>query len=151
MPESRPKVLIADDDPELLSLLIDVLEPDGYRLLVARDGQEAIQLAAAHQPDLLLLDVDMPDGGGYEVCEALHAQAPERELAVIFLTALDAPEQIRHGFDVGAVDYITKPFSMAQIRTRVRTWLLRLGHHGEEAAEAGAAHADAERAEREAT
>jgi putative two-component system response regulator len=130
MLDSRPKIVIADDDPDILSLLIDVLEPDGYRLFVARDGKEAVQVAMAHQPDLLLLDLVMPEGGGYEVCEALRAQAPERELAVIFLTALDQPEQIQQGFAAGAVDYITKPFSPSQLRTRVRTWLLRLGKQG---------------------
>ena len=130
MLDSRPKILIADDDPDILSLLIDVLEPDGYKLLVARDGEEAVQVATTHQPDLLLLGVVMPKGGGYEVCETLRAQAPERELAMIFLTGLDQEEQIRRGFAVGAVDYITKPFSPSQLRTRVRTWLLRLGQQG---------------------
>ena len=127
MLDNRPKILIADDDPEILNLVIDVLEPDGYRLIVARDAEEAIQLAQAYQPDLLLLDVMMPEGGGYEICEALRASEPERDLAVIFLTGLDQPEQIRQGFEVGAVDYITKPFSASHLRTRVRTWLLRLG------------------------
>ena len=68
MLDRRPKILLADDDPDTLSLLIDSLEPDNYKLLVARDGEEAIQVATAHQPDLLLLDVLMPGGGGYEVC-----------------------------------------------------------------------------------
>lgn len=125
MRERQPTILIADDDPEILNLLIEVLQPDGYRLLVARDAQEAVQLALAHQPDLLLLDVVMPAGGGYEICELLRTQAPDRAWRVILVTALDHPEQIRQGFAAGILDYITKPFSFGQLRTRVRTWLLR--------------------------
>jgi putative two-component system response regulator len=127
MQEYRPTILIADDDPETVSLLVDVLEPDGYKLFVAADAPGAVQLALAHVPDLMLLDVVMPGGGGYEVCRQLNAQAPEQRPAVIFLTGLDQPEQIQTGFDVGAVDYITKPFTVAILRARVRTWLVRLG------------------------
>jgi putative two-component system response regulator len=122
----RPKILLADDEPETLQLLVDVLEPDGYELFVAQDVAAAVQLALAHEPDLLLLDVMMPDGGGYAICEALRAQAPERELALIFLTALARPEELQDGFAAGAVDYIIKPFNTALLRSRVHTWLLRL-------------------------
>ena len=123
---TRPKVLIADDEPETLQLLIDVLEPDGYEVFVAQDAAMAVQLALAHEPDLLLLDLMMPHGGGYTICEALRARAPERALAVIFLTALARPEELQDGFAAGAVDYITKPFNTALLRSRVHTWLLRL-------------------------
>jgi DNA-binding response OmpR family regulator len=127
MQENRPKILVADDDPETVSLLVDVLEPDSYKLLVAHDVAGAVQLAVAHAPDLMLLDVVMPDGGGYEVCRQLHAQAPDQQPVVIFLTGLDQPEQMQEAFSLGAADYITKPFSVALLRTRVRTWLVRLG------------------------
>ena len=130
MHDNRPKVLIADDDPETVSLLVDVLEPDGYKLLLAHNVEGAIQLAVAHEPDLMLLDVVMPDGGGYEVCRQLNAQAPEQMPVVIFLTGLDQPEQMQHAFTLGAADYITKPFSVALLRTRVRTWLVRVGKLG---------------------
>jgi putative two-component system response regulator len=126
MLDYRPKVLIADDEPEILNLLLDVLQCDGYELFVAADVATAVQLALAHEPDLLLLDVVMPDGGGYAICQALRAQAPGRELPVIFLTALTQPEQLQEGFAAGAVDYITKPFNTAQLRSRVHTWVLRL-------------------------
>src|SRR5262245_6768008 len=108
MPDRRQKVLIADDDPEVLSLLVEVLQPDGYWLLVARNAQEAINLALAHAPDLMLLDVVMPGGGGYEICDELRAQVPDQQLAVIFLTAMDETVEINKGFAAGAVDYITK-------------------------------------------
>jgi DNA-binding response OmpR family regulator len=136
MRERQATILIADDDPEILNLLIEVLQPDGYRLLVARDSQEAVPLALAHSPDLLLLDVVMPGGGGYEIGEQLREQAPERDWRVILVTALDDPAQIRQGFAAGILDYITKPFSVGQLRTRVRCWLLR----GEQEA---SRHADA--------
>ncbi len=127
MQEKRPTIVIADDDPETVSLLIEVLEPDGYKLYVGHDGPSALQLALTHAPDLMLLDVVMPEGGGYEVCRQLNAQAPEQKPAVIFLTGLDQPEQMQQAFSLGAVDYITKPFSVALLRARVRTWLIRLG------------------------
>ena len=139
MSERPPQILIADDDPEIVNLLIEVLQADDYRLLVARDAQEAVQLALAHQPDLLLLDVVMPGGGGYEIGEALRAQAPDREWRVILVTALDQTEEIRQGFAAEIVEYITKPFSVAQLRTRVRTWLLR-----REQEESGRADEDAQ-------
>ena len=128
--DDRPKILVADDDPEVVSLLVDVLEQDGYKAFVAQDAQGALQLALTHEPDLMLLDVVMPDVGGYEVYDTLRAQAPQREWAVIFLTGLDEPEQIQQAFALGAVDYITKPFSIALLRARVRTWLMRLGKLG---------------------
>ena len=129
MPDNRPKVLLADDDNDALNLLIDVLHDDGYALLVASDAAQATQIALSQKPDLLLLDILMPGGGGYAVCEALRTRAPDHNWAVIFLTGLDGADQIRQGFDVGAVDYITKPFSPSLLRARVRTWLLRLGKH----------------------
>jgi DNA-binding response OmpR family regulator len=125
MPEHRPTILIADDDPLMLSMIIDVLAPDGYRLLVARDGREAIQLASMHEPDLMLIDVVMPDIDGYAVFRALQEKNPGRELPIIFLSALDETAEIGQAFDVGALDYITKPFSPGNLRTRLRTWLLR--------------------------
>jgi DNA-binding response OmpR family regulator len=122
----HPKILIADDEPESAQLLVDILEPDGYELFVAHDAATAVQLALAHEPDLMLLDIVMAGGSGYAVCEALRARAPDRKLAVIFLTALAQPKALQDGFAAGAVDYITKPFNIASLRSRVHTWLLRL-------------------------
>ncbi|SRR5579884_668448 len=127
MPEHKPTILIADDDPLMLNIIMDVLTPDGYHLLVARNGREAIQLAQTHQPDLMLIDVVMPEVGGYEVCQALREQYPGREAPIILLSSQDQAAQIGQAFDAGALDYITKPFSPGGLRTRVRTWLLRLG------------------------
>jgi putative two-component system response regulator len=128
--DERPTILIVDDDPEIVSLLIDVLEQDGYRLYVAQDAEGARDMALAHEPDLMLLDVVMPNGGGYEIYEDLRARAPDLQHNVIFLTGVDQPERIQQAFELGAVDYITKPFSIALLRARVRTWLVRLGKLG---------------------
>ena len=87
MREHKPTILIADDDPLILNMIIDVLSADGYHLLVARDGREAIQLASTNQPDLLLIDVVMPEVDGYEVVRALRELEPGRELPIIFLSA----------------------------------------------------------------
>jgi DNA-binding response OmpR family regulator len=125
--DDRPSILIVDDDPEIVSLLIDVLEQDGYRLYVAQDAEGARDMALAHEPDLMLLDVMMPGGGGYEIYEDLRDRAPEVERNVIFLTGVDQPARIQQAFELGAVDYIIKPFSIALLRARVRTWLVRLG------------------------
>jgi putative two-component system response regulator len=125
--DDRPTILIVDDDPEIVSLLIDVLEQDGYRLYVAQDAAGARDMALAHAPDLMLLDVVMPGSGGYEIYEDLRARAPDMQLNVIFLTGVDQPERIQQAFELGAADYITKPFSIALLRARVRTWLARLG------------------------
>ncbi|HEY7063667.1 MAG TPA: response regulator [Chloroflexota bacterium] len=136
--DDRPKILIADDDPEIVSLLIDVLEQDGYRLFVAQDAEGAVNMALAHQPDLMLLDVIMPEGGGYQIYQELQARAPDREHNVIFLTGVDQPERMQQAFALGAVDYMTKPFSIALLRARIRTWLVRLGRLGSESATAPA-------------
>ncbi len=131
MAEHKPTILIADDDPLMLNIIMDVLAPDGYHLLVARDGREAIQVATAHEPDLMLIDVIMPELSGYEVCQALREQFPDRELPIILLSSQDQAAQIGQAFEAGALDYITKPFSPGNLRTRVRTWLLRLSSGAE--------------------
>src|SRR5581483_4935237 len=99
MREHKPTILIADDDPLILNMIIDVLSADGYHLLVARDGAEAIQLATTNRPDLMLVDVVMPEVGGYEVVKALHEREPGREWPIIFLSAQDQEAQIGAAFD----------------------------------------------------
>lgn len=126
MDNERARVLVADGDAEMVNHVLEILERDGYHVMVARDTTEAITLATNHQAALLLLDVSLPGGGGHAVVDALHARQPDREPSVIFLADANDPAEIRQGFEAGAVDYIAKPFSPAQLRARVRTWLLRL-------------------------
>ncbi len=123
MSDERPSatVLLVDDTPENIGLLLDELERVGYRVLVALDGAEALEVAARAQPELILLDVMMPGIDGYETCLRLKAAEATRDIPVIFMTALADPEARLRGFTVGGVDYITKPFNRQEVRLRVRT------------------------------
>jgi len=122
MTEDLPVILLVDDEPTNLRVLRTVLN-DLYRLLFAKNGQEALQLATEHQPDLILLDVMMPGMTGFEVCTKLKADSQTRHIPVIFVTALRDEIDETQGFDVGAVDYITKPITPAVVRARVKTQL----------------------------
>ena len=120
--DHRPRVLAVDDEPTNLQVLRQVLGAD-YRLLFATDGTRALQIARQQQPELILLDVMMPGMDGYTVCRTLKADAATRAIPVVFVTALNDVADEAHGFDVGCVDYIAKPFSAAVVRARVKTHL----------------------------
>lgn len=121
-PDTRPKLLLVDDEPVNLLVLRHALQDD-YRLLFARDGHKALELARAEAPNLILLDVMMPEFSGLDICRTLKAQAATRAIPVIFVTALSDSQDEAQGFDAGAVDYIGKPISPAIVRARVRTHL----------------------------
>ena len=117
-----PQLLLVDDEASNLQLLRQILQ-NHYRLLFAKDGMRALELAQDERPDLILLDVMMPGMSGYEVCRQLKANPAVAAIPVIFVTALiDTMDEVS-GFEVGAVDYITKPISPAIVRARVRTHL----------------------------
>ncbi|MDP2747661.1 two-component system response regulator [Pseudomonas sp.] len=118
----RPLLLLVDDEATNLQVLRHILQED-YRLLFAKDGGKALEMAERERPDLILLDVMMPGMTGYEVCQALKAQPQLEAIPVIFVTALADVEDEARGFSVGAVDYITKPVSPPIVRARVRTHL----------------------------
>lgn len=120
--ETRPRLLLVDDEPLNLQVLRQVLNAD-YRLLFATDGATAIELALKEQPDLILLDVMMPNLSGLTVCARLKAEPATAHIPVIFVTALAEEQDETGGFAVGAVDYITKPISPPVVRARVRTHL----------------------------
>lgn len=120
--DARPLLLLVDDEATNLQVLRHILQED-YRLLFAKDGGKALEMAERERPDLILLDVMMPGMTGYEVCQALKAQAHLEAIPVIFVTALADVEDEARGFAVGAVDYITKPVSPPIVRARVRTHL----------------------------
>ena len=121
--EQRAVVLVVDDTPQNLSLMSALLRDD-YRILVANHGERALALCRGDvRPDLILLDVMMPELDGFEVCRRLKADSATRDIPVIFLTARSEVEDEQLGFDVGAVDYITKPISPPIVTARVRTHL----------------------------
>ncbi len=121
-PNNRPLILAVDDEASNLQLLRQILQ-DHYRLLFAKDGARALELARQESPDLVLLDVMMPGMSGYEVCAALKSNPATASIPVIFVTALTDTADELEGFDAGAVDYITKPVSPPIVRARVRTHL----------------------------
>ncbi|MGI3128958.1 HD-GYP domain-containing protein [Halopseudomonas pachastrellae] len=120
--DRRQTLLLVDDEPANLHVLKHILQDD-YRLLFARDGERALQLAATEQPQLILLDVMMPGTTGHEVCARLKADPLTDSIPVIFVTALSNVEDEALGFELGAVDYISKPVSAPIVRARVRTHL----------------------------
>lgn len=123
MENKRSTILLVDDEPQNLHLLVNALKDD-YELLVAGSGAEAIKRAHNDtQPDLILLDIVMPNMDGLQVCRILKADAATRGIPIIFITARDEVEDETDGLAAGAVDYITKPFSPAIVQARVRTQL----------------------------
>ncbi|MGD9100532.1 MAG: response regulator, partial [Anaerolineae bacterium] len=116
------KILIVDDDPSLLELAQYNLEAEGYRVIMAKDGVEGLRLAYAKRPDLLILDVMMPKMDGYQVCQRVREMS---DVPIIMLTARGREEDIIKGLDLGADDYLTKPFRIGELLARVRATLRR--------------------------
>jgi DNA-binding response OmpR family regulator len=121
----RPLVLVADDDPDILALVRFRLERDGYEVLSAPDGETALDRALARPPDLALLDVMMPRLDGYEVTRRLRAHGPTTTIPIILLTARVQEHDVARGFEAGADDYVTKPFSPQVLGERVQAALGR--------------------------
>ena len=123
-------ILIVDDTPANLRLLAQLLTEHGYRVRAVLNGQRAIEAAQAQVPDLILLDVMMPDLDGYAVCQRLKSLPLTREVPVIFISALDEADDKVKAFTAGGVDYVTKPFEPREILARVQTHLMlhRLAH-----------------------
>ncbi len=113
-------ILIVDDNSTNIDLLVSSLKGD-YRLGIAKNGFKAIDYALKYLPDLILLDVMMPEMNGYEVCKRLKADSSTRNIPVIFITALTETGHKTRGFEVGGVDYITKPFNSDEVKARVKT------------------------------
>lgn len=125
-PIAQPKlsrVLVVDDSPPNLQLVGSLLRSHGYHVVPAPDGLTALQRVAAHAPDLILLDVMMPGLDGFEVCRRLKADPDYSSIPVVFLTGANEAQQVVAGFEMGAVDYVTKPFNAAELLARVRTHL----------------------------
>ncbi len=122
-PDALKTILAVDDTPENLAVLGEILQPH-YRVRIAPAGNRALQVALSDpRPDLILLDVMMPDMDGYEVLRRLRADPATRDIPVIFVTAMDSPDDEEYGLSLGAVDYITKPVKPAIVLARVRAHL----------------------------
>ena len=117
-PVELQKVLIVDDDALNRQVLADLLKPD-YTVLLAKNGVQTLERAVRHLPDLILLDVMMPDMDGYDVLRRLRADPPTAHIAVIFISGLDRPEDEATGLKMGAADYIAKPFNATVVMARV--------------------------------
>lgn len=120
--QDRKTVLAVDDTPDNLVLVKGVLVHD-YVVKAATKGEVALKIAQTNPPDLILLDIMMPEMDGYEVCKKLKSNPATASIPVIFVTAMLAPEDEQKGFDVGAVDYITKPVNPGTVKARVKTHL----------------------------
>jgi len=120
--EKQQKILVVDDEPINIDVLGGLLKQD-YRLIVAKNGERALKAAQSGNPDLILLDIMMPDMDGYEVCRRLKADESTREIPVIFITAMNQADDETLGFELGAADYITKPVSPPILKARVKTQL----------------------------
>lgn len=116
-------ILIVDDEPANLKILAALLADRGHRVHAARSGEQALETVVRFDPDLILLDLMMPGIDGLETCRRLKRRAELADVPVIFLSALDDEAHILHGFDVGAVDYVTKPFNPRVLLARVGTHL----------------------------
>ncbi len=126
----RDTVLVIDDTPETLSLLTDTLDHAGYTVLIATDGEAALDLVAEITPDLVLMDALMPGISGFETCKRLKRDKLLAHLPVIFMTGLSETEHVVQGFASGGVDYVTKPIVLDELLARIRVHLgnARLAH-----------------------
>ena len=125
MTDAPRTVLVADDDDDILQLVSFRLERAGYTVVTAADGQQALAAARQHQPDLAVLDVMMPGLNGYEVTRQLRADPATAAIPVILLTARVQEADVSRGFEAGADDYLRKPFSPQELRSRVQAILAR--------------------------
>lgn len=116
-------ILIVDDTPANLGVIVDYLEQYGFGIMIARSGESALQKARYAPPDLILLDVLMPDMDGFEVCQRLKADELIRDIPVIFMTSLTSVEDKVKGFEAGAIDYVTKPLYQEEVLARITTHL----------------------------
>ncbi len=116
-------ILLVDDVPRNLQVLGNMLREEGYKIAMATGGAQAMEMVKTRLPDLVLLDVMMPDIDGFQVCEQLKASGGTADIPIIFLTARTETDDIVKGFETGAVDYVTKPFNRAELLARVNTHL----------------------------
>ena len=120
---SGMKILVVDDVVQNIEILLQILKLQNYQLSFSNSGVKALELAPKFLPDLILLDVMMPEMDGFETCRSLKADEVTRDIPIIFISAKTEAEDVIKGFEEGGVDYITKPFNLGEVRVRVATQL----------------------------
>jgi signal transduction histidine kinase len=123
METSHAHIMVVDDVAENLQVLGNILHKEGFNISFAQDGRQALEIISEVLPDLVLLDISMPEMDGFEVCDILKKNDITKSIPVIFLTARTETESMVHGFNLGAVDYITKPFNPQELLARVKAHL----------------------------
>ena len=123
--DTRPIIMIVDDDMDSLLPLKRSLERENYKVIGAYNGQEALQKATQETPDVILLDLMMPGMDGYEVCNRLKKEITSKNTQIIMLTAKDDVSDKVTGLELGADDYVTKPFNLSELKARIKTALRR--------------------------
>lgn len=114
------KILVVDDDPYILMSLEFLMKKNGYDVMVARNGTEALDIVEKQLPDLVLLDIMMPDVDGYEICKHIKASKKLKDAKVVFMSAKSKEADIKKGYDLGASLYITKPFSTREMMKQIK-------------------------------
>ena len=120
---AQPKVLIADDEPNIVTSLEYLMVKSGYEVLTARDGEEALAMVASFQPDVVLLDAMMPRRNGYEVCQKMRERPEWNRIRIIMLSAKGREAEVSKGLSLGADAYVTKPFSNRELIARIAALL----------------------------
>ena len=121
----RKRILLVDDNQDILQVISRRLQSWGYEALTAESGEEGLRIAEEQHPDLILLDIMMPQMKGRDVCARLKANPKTQQIPVIFLTALGLADHFKAGMDVGAEDYIVKPFQPSELKERITVCLAR--------------------------
>jgi CheY-like chemotaxis protein len=124
---SETTILVADDDPDVMAVIMDTLEPEGYRVLTAADGDTALRLAREARPDIVVLDWMMPGQDGLSVCRSLRQDSDPKvaSMPVVLITGRADAQDTAAGFDAGVTDYLTKPFKPTHLLARLQSWLIR--------------------------
>jgi len=117
------KILVVDDDPYILMSLEFLMRKSGFEVMIARNGTEALQLLDTHNPDVVLLDIMMPDVDGYSICEFIKSTEKHKQCKVVFLSAKSKEADIQKGYDLGADLYITKPFANKDLVNKIKSMI----------------------------
>jgi DNA-binding response OmpR family regulator len=124
---SNPLILIAEDERDIRELIVFTLQLDGFKVVQAANGEEAVKKAGEIMPDLILMDVRMPKMTGFEACKALKADERTKGIPVVFLSAKGQDTEVKTGLELGASDYLLKPFAPDELSERVNNILIQSG------------------------